>query len=58
MLGGLRGLAAPWRSSNRLSGGRIVQTCFCVRLNTLGEAAVSNDPESPMLRERDSLPGG
>jgi len=43
----LRGLAAPWRSSNLSSGGRIVQWCFSVRLNTLGESAVSNDPESP-----------
>ena len=58
MLGGLRGLAAPWRSSNRLSGGRIVQTCFSVRLNTQGEGAVSNDPESPSVLERDSLTRG
>ena len=43
-LGSGRGLAAPWWISNRLPGGRIVQRCFCVRLNTLGEAAVSNDP--------------
>lgn len=51
-------MAAPWRSSNRLSGGRIVQTCFCLWLNTLGEAAVSYDPEPLVLRERDSLTGG
>ena len=47
--GRLRVLAAPWRSSNRSPGGRIVQTCFYLWLNTLGEAAVSNDPMSPLL---------
>lgn len=57
----------PWTPWRPLGGAEIVrpvadwmagvEDSFCVWLNAFRQSAVSSDPESPMLRERDSLTG-
>lgn len=61
---GQRGFQSPLRTRNHAPGGPLqggtVEVCFCDWINRQGEGAVSCDPETPSIWERDSLspPGG
>jgi hypothetical protein len=56
---GLAGAASqPEPCTGWPASGRRVEVCFCVWLNRQRHDAVSNDPESPGWRKRDSFGGG